>query len=298
MLLFMDKENITVFTPTFNRAFCLHQVYESLLRQTNSKFKWLVIDDGSSDNTEEIVNDWIEEGKIKIAYIYQENQGMHGAYNTAYKNIDTELNICIDSDDYLADNTIELIHHHWEQHGSDQYAGLVGLDAKFSGAIIGKEMPVDLKSSSLEDLYHKHKVPGDKKLVFRTEVVRSYPPYPLFEGENFVPHGSLFVQIDKDYELLCLNEVLVHVEYLEDGSSRNIFTQYRKHPNGFRYSRLIQMKYSKYWKVKLKNTIHLVSCHIQLKDWNIFRNNPYPFLTLIMSPLGVLLYFYIKRKAA
>lgn len=294
----MDKENITVFTPTFNRAFCLHQVYESLLRQTNPKFKWLVIDDGSSDNTEEIVNDWIKEGKIKIVYIYQENQGMHGVYNTAYKNIDTELNICIDSDDYLADNTIDLIHRKWEEYGSNQYAGLVGLDAKFSGKIIGSRFPESLNSSSLEDLYHKHKVPGDKKLVYRTEVVRSYPEYPLFEGENFVPHGSLFVQIDKDYELLCLNEILVYVEYLEDGSSRNIFKQYRRHPKGFRYSRLIQMKYSKYWKVKLKNMVHLVSCHIQLKDWNIFRNNPYPFLTLVVSPLGVLLYFYIKRKAA
>lgn len=290
-------KTITVFTPTFNRAYCLHQVYESLLRQTDPNFKWLVVDDGSSDNTKELVEKWINEDKIEIRYIYQENQGMHGVYNTAYANIDTELNICIDSDDYLADNAIELITKMWSEFGSDKYAGLVGLDAKFSGEIIGKKMPEGLKSSTLEDLYFKYKIPGDKKLVFRTEVVKSYPPYPLFEGENFVPHGSLFIQIDKDYELLCLNEVLVHVEYLEDGSSRNIFKQYRRHPKGFRYARLINMKYSKYWKVKFKNMIHLISCHIQLKDWNIFRDNPYPFLTLLMSPFGLVLYFYIKHKA-
>lgn len=290
-------KKITVFTPTYNRAYCLHQVYESLLNQENQNFKWLVIDDGSTDNTESLVNSWINEKKIQITYIFQENQGMHGAYNTAYMNIDTELNICIDSDDYLADNAIELILQKWNQFGGKEYAGLVGLDAKFSGEIIGKKFPENLKSSTLEDLYYKHKIPGDKKLVYRTEVVNKYPPYPNFEGENFVPHGALFVQIDKDYELLCLNEVLVNVEYLEDGSSRNIFKQYIKHPKGFRYGRLIQMQYSKFWKVKLKNAIHLVSCHVQLKDWNIFKNNPYPLITLLLSPLGVILYFYIKHKS-
>jgi hypothetical protein len=133
--------------------------------------------------------------------------------------------------------------------------------------------------------------------VFRTEVVRKYPPYPSFEGENFVPHGALFTLIDKDYELLCLNEPLVIVEYLEDGSTRNMFKQYRRYPKGFRYDRLIHIKYSKYWKVKFKNMIHLVACNLQLKDWNIFKGNAHPFLTLFVSPLGVLLYFYIKYKS-
>lgn len=288
---------LTVFTPTFNRAYCLHQVYNSLLRQTNKNFLWLIIDDGSSDNTEELVKNWIMENKIEIQYVFQENQGMHGAYNTAYENIDTELNVCIDSDDFMPDDAIENIHNFWEKYGNEKYAGLVGLDAYFNGEIIGKKFPEDLKSSTLEDLYYKYKIPGDKKLVYRTKVVKSYPKYPSFPGENFVPHGSLFVQIDKDYELLLLNKVLVCVEYLEDGSSRNIFKQYRKYPQGFRYGRLIQMKYSKYWKVKIKNMIHLVACHIQLKDWNIFKNNPYPILTLLLSPFGVLLYFYIKRKS-
>lgn len=293
----MDKTKVTVFTPTFNRAYCLHRVYESLLRQTNKNFKWLIIDDESTDDTEALVKTWLNDKKIEIKYVFQKNKGMHGVYNTAYSMIDTELNICIDSDDYLADNTVELILDHWAAHGSNKYAGLVGLDAKISGALIGKKFPETLTSSTLEDLYHKHHIPGDKKLVYRTEVVRQYPPYPSFEGENFVPHGSLFVQIDKDYELLCLNEVLVYVEYMEDGSSRNMFKQYRRYPQGFRYGRLIDMKYSKYWKVKLKSMIHLVSCHLQLKDWNIFRNNPYPVLTLLLAPLGVVLYAYINYKS-
>lgn len=289
-------KTLTVFTPTFNRAELLPRLYESLCRQTSKDFLWLIIDDGSTDDTNALVQDWIKENKIEIQYIYQDNQGMHGAYNTAYDNTKTELIVNIDSDDLMPDNAVELIIDFWNLNGSEKYSGLVGLDKEMTGNIIGKKFPYGLKQSTLEDLYHKYKIPGDKKLVYRTEVVKSYPRYPLFPGENFVPHGSLFVQIDKDYELLLLNEVLVLVEYQDDGSSRNMFKQYRKYPQGFRYGRQIQIKYSKYWKVKIKNIIHLIACHIQLKDRNIFRRNPYPILTLILSPLGVILYFYIKEK--
>ena len=94
-------KTITIFTPTYNRAYLLPQLYNSLIEQTNKDFIWLVIDDGSNDNTKELIKNWQQKNKISIQYIYQENQGMHGAHNTAYKNIDTELNTCIDSDDYM-----------------------------------------------------------------------------------------------------------------------------------------------------------------------------------------------------
>ena len=89
-------KRITVFTPTFNRAYCLAQCYDSLLRQTNKDFTWLIIDDGSSDNTKELVKTWINKGQFDIQYHYQDNQGMHGAHNAAYRLIKTELNVCID----------------------------------------------------------------------------------------------------------------------------------------------------------------------------------------------------------
>ena len=291
------KKSLTVFTPTYNRAYCLHQVYDSLVNQTCPDFEWMIIDDGSTDGTKDLVNKWIKENRLVIQYIYQENQGMHGAYNTAYHNASTELIVCIDSDDFMPDNAVELILDKWNKDGSGKYSGIVGLDALKNGEIIGSKFPDNLVSSSLEDIYYKYHIPGDKKLVFRTEVVKKYPPYPSFPGENFVPHGSLFIQIDKDYELLCLNEVLVIVEYLDDGSSRNIFKQFRRHPQGFRYGRMIKIKHSKYIQVKFRNLIHLVATHIQLKKWNIFRDNPYPFLTLLAIPFGILLYFYILFKS-
>lgn len=286
-------KTITVFTPTYNRAYCLHRVYESLCKQNQDSFIWLVIDDGSTDNTKELVQGWTEEKKIEIQYIYQSNMGMHSTYNTAYKNITTELNVCIDSDDYMADNAIELVLDFWDEHKSEEYAGMVGLDATSNGNIIGNKLPDNLYSSTLEELYHKYKVKGDKKLVYRTEVVRKYPEYPSFDGENFVPHGSLFLQIDKDYELLCLNKVLCIVEYMEDGSSRNIIKQYMKHPQGFRYARKIEMEYSSFFYVRLKALIHLVSCNIFLKDYRFFGYKNW-FLTFIALPFGFLLNFYIR----
>lgn len=289
-------KKITVFTPTYNRAYCLHQVYESLCRQTSSDFLWLIIDDGSSDTTKELVNSWIKENKVEINYIYQNNLGMHGGYNTAYDNITTELNVCIDSDDFLTDDCIEKIVTFWNKNGSDNYAGLVGLDATFDGKILGKEMPAGVKSATLEDLYYKHKINGDKKLVYRTEVVKKYPRHPIFPNESFVPLGTLYLQIDKDYELLLFNEILCLVEYLPDGSSRNIFKQYRRHPNGFRHARKIEMQFSSYFKVRFKAAIHYVSSSIQLKEFNFFKNNPFYLLTFFAIPFGVLLNLYIQYR--
>ena len=131
-------KTLTVFTPSYNRAYTLHKCYESLLRQTSKDFTWLIVDDGSSDNTKELVDSWINENKIEINYIYQENQGMHGAHNTAYKNIKTELNVCIDSDDYMPNDAVEKIKETWEKiKDNEKISGIAGLDAYKNGDIIG-----------------------------------------------------------------------------------------------------------------------------------------------------------------
>ena len=106
-------KTLTVFTPAYNRASTIGRTYESLLRQTCKDFEWLVVDDGSTDNTRELVEGWASEGKIPIHYVYQKNQGMHGAHNTAYENIETELNVCLDSDDYMPDDAVEIIVSLW-----------------------------------------------------------------------------------------------------------------------------------------------------------------------------------------
>ena len=173
---FSTMPTLTIFTPTYNRAYCLHLGYEALCRQTCKDFLWLIIDDGSTDNTRQLVEGWIKEAKVDIIYHYQENQGMHGAHNTAYDLINTELNTCIDSDDYMPDDAVEKIVTFWKDNGSNQYAGIIGLDVTFDDKVIGTKLPDDRKSIKINDFYSEGGK-GDKKLVYRTEVIKQYPKY-------------------------------------------------------------------------------------------------------------------------
>lgn len=289
-------KTVTVFTPTFNRAYCLGQCYDSLVNQTSKDFIWLIIDDGSSDDTKTLVDSWIKEDKIDIHYHYQDNLGMHGGHNKAYSLIETELNVCIDSDDFMPTDAVEKIVAFWKENGSEEYAGLIGLDADKSGNIIGTKIPEGIKETTVIDLYQKHKVSGDKKLVYRTDVVKQYPPYPIFEGEKFVPLGYLYQQIDQDYNVLTLNEVLCIVEYMPDGSSLNMLKQYRRHPKGFAFSRLTEIKYAKSFKERLKKTVHYVSSSLLSNNWKFIQQSPKKLLTVLVFPFGFLLYLYILAK--
>jgi glycosyltransferase involved in cell wall biosynthesis len=290
------SRKITVFTPTFNRAYCLGQLYESLVKQTNKDFLWLIVDDGSSDNTEALVNQWTKENKIEIQYIFQQNGGMHSAHNTAYANIDTELNVCIDSDDFMPADAIANILNTWKEKGGDSYAGIIGLDVFKSGQIIGTAFPDGVKEATMTDLYQKHRVTGDKKVVLRTAVVREFPPYPIFKEERLVPLGTLYKMIDQSYRYICMNDVYCIVEYLADGSSNSIFKQYRKSPNGFLYARLLEMRYSENTFYTFTRAIHLVSSSLFARKYNIFKSNPNMLLTMAAAPFGLAWHAYILMK--
>jgi glycosyltransferase involved in cell wall biosynthesis len=288
-------KTLTVFTPTYNRAYCLNQIYQSLVRQTSKDFLWLLIDDGSVDNTKELVAIWITEAKITIQYHYQENLGMHGGHNAAYRLITSELNVCIDSDDFMPDNAVEKILQQYPLIKDDaSYAGLVGLDADKNGKIIGTQFPDHLKKPTLYDLYSEHKIKGDKKLVYKTSVVQQYPPYPIFKGERFVPLGDLYLKIDQTYFLYPVNEVFCIVEYLADGSSLNMLQQYRRHPKGFAFSRIAEMQYSKSFLIRFKKAIHYVSSNLFTPNKNFIADSPKKLLTVLALPFGVLLHLYIR----
>lgn len=287
---------LTVFTPTYNRAYCLHVLYESLARQTNSDFEWLIIDDGSTDNTSEIVEGWIQEKLVSIRYYRQQNQGMHGAHNSAYEHIKTELNVCIDSDDYMPDDAVEKIISFWKQYGSDKVSGFIGLDSYFNGEIIGTRLPEHVKTATLFDLYYKYGVTGDKKLVYRTALMKEYP-YPLFEGENYVGLAYKYYMLDIHYELLIMNEVLCCVEYLPDGSTRNMLKQYRRNPKGFAFYRVELMKLPFAGvPFKIRQSIHYVSSSLIMRNKQMLRETPEKLLAILTLFPGFALYLYIMSK--
>ncbi|WP_164667381.1 glycosyltransferase family 2 protein [Virgibacillus doumboii] len=289
-------KKLTVFTPAYNRAYCLDKCYESLKRQSCKDFIWLIIDDGSTDNTSEMVNTWIEENEIQIHYHHQKNQGMHGAHNTAYELIETELNVCIDSDDYMPDDAVEKILSFWNMYGGDHVSGIIGLDADSDNQIIGTKSPVHIKQSTLFDLYNKHRVTGDKKLVYRSALTKKYP-YPVFPDEKYVGLAYKYFMLDKDYEMLLMNEVLCCVEYLPDGSSRNMLHQYMRNPNGFSFYRKELMKLPFAGGLyKFRQAIHYVSSSLISRNRAFLQETPSKLLTIAAMPFGFLLYLYIKTK--
>ena len=195
---------LTVFTLTYNRAYCLHKCYESLLRQTCNDFEWLIVDDGSTDDTRNLVETWIGENRIPIKYLYKENGGMHTGYNVAYDNIFTELAVCIDSDDYMTDDAVEKIVSHWQKDKDEQYAGMIFLDITENGNVIGSSLP-DVKSATVYDLYNRMGVKGDKKQVYRPELIRPFhsPEYP---GEKLFPTCYKYFLVDLTHKILVYNE--------------------------------------------------------------------------------------------
>ncbi len=288
---------LTVFTPTFNRAYCLDQLYQSLCNQSNQDFLWLVIDDGSSDNTKDLLASWQNEQKIAIQYVYKENGGMHTGHNTAYNHITSPINTCIDSDDAMPNNAVEEILKAYEDiKNNPKIAGIVGLDVFKTGAVVGTQFPEDLHLSTLTAIYETHHVSGDKKLVLKTEVVNQYPRYPEFEGEKFVPLGILYLMIDQHYQLKCINHPFCIVEYMEDGSTRNIFKQYQRNPKGFRYSRQIELKCYKKFKTHVIKCLHYISSTLFIGDFKFFKNNPKKLLTFCLLPFGYIFHIYILFK--
>lgn len=255
-------KRLCVFTPTYNREDTLHRVYDSLCSQTCKDFEWLVIDDGSTDNTKELIKSFIHENKLPIRYIYKDNGGLHTGYNTAYANIDSELCVCIDSDDFMPYNAVELILNKWVEEGSDKYCGIVGLDfyADTKQPIAGS-FPDNLKECYYLDLYQKEIHKGDAKYVMRTELMKKVAPQVGFPGEKFFNPTYMFLQVGDDYPLLVLNENLCYVDRSNnDRMSTNIYHQYKQSPRSFAKLRELEMGLKRSTlKNKLRSAVHYVA---------------------------------------
>ena len=237
-------KTLTVFTPTYNRAHTLERLYRSLCAQTCRDFEWLVIDDGSTDGTAALIQDFIKEGLIPIRYIYKENGGLYTGYNTAYANIETELNVCIDSDDTMPTDAVEIILTIWKTRGADRYCGLLGLDVDMdTGHPLGGRFPEEMTECFFPELYARSIHRGDTKQVMRTDLMKAVAPQVGFPGEkNFNPVYMLLQVTDK-YPIIVVNECFCNVQYQQgDSMSRNIWRQYLDSPRSFAKMRRQEMR--------------------------------------------------------
>lgn len=291
---------ITVFTPAYNRADLLGRCFESMKRQTRKDFIWMIIDDGSKDNTREVVESWLREPlDFELQYFYKENGGLHTAYNEAIARIETELCVCIDSDDFMPDDAIEKILAFWEEHGSDEYAGIVGLDFYLDGNVIGDPLP-EQKTVNLIDL-HTGKYPivnGDRTNVVRTELYRKYAPMKVFPGEkNFNPH-YMHLQISLEYDFLVLNENLRFVDYQPQGMTNSMLWQYRNSPNSFAEIRKLYLSFpNSPLKYRVRHSVHLASsCFLAGNGLRSVKESPRKGLALLALPFGWVLSVYIRTR--
>ncbi|MBP3522459.1 MAG: glycosyltransferase family 2 protein [Clostridia bacterium] len=287
---------LTVFTPAYNRAHTLGRTYASLCAQTCKDFIWLIVDDGSQDETAALVQSWQQrDNGFAIEYIRKENGGMHTAHNVAYENIRTELNTCIDSDDRMPPDAVELILDKWEKVRKQGYAGLIALDADFDGNVIGKGFPEGMQETTLSGYYAGGGF-GDKKLVYRTDVINSVPTYPVYEGEKYVALAYKYRLIDQQYKLAVLNRVVCEVEYQADGHSTGMWREYLRSPRGFAAWRRVCMQYPTSWKRLLVDCMHYVSSSILAGNRYFIEESPRKVWTVLCTPAGALLALAVRKR--
>lgn len=227
------NKTVTVFTPTYNRGYIIMDLYQSLLRQTNFDFEWLVIDDGSTDDTEDLFKQIKEQNKkFPIVYIKKNNGGKHRAINDAVKIAKGRLFFIVDSDDQLTENAIDKILE-WERtiQGVNKYAGISGNRGIDVNTVLGETFVGDwLDCTAIE--CDKMNILGDKAEVYYTDILRKYP-FPEYENENFIGESIVWDKIGLDgYKIRYFNQVIYLCQYREDGLTRNLDEINKKNPRG------------------------------------------------------------------
>ena len=240
---------ITVFTPTYNRVSTIKRLYQSLIEQSNYRFEWLIVDDGSKDNTEELVTKLITTCTLfPIRYYKKQNGGKHTAINKGAELAKGFLFFIVDSDDYLINNAIELILS-WEKSISSEkgFAGVSGNCGYNTSELIGKTFEGEyVDGTALER--EQNNIYGDKSEVFYTEILRNYP-FPVFENEKFLTESIVWNRIAADgYKLRWFNKIIYLAEYRDDGISKKYSRLLAENPKGYALDvieRINQLHYSK-----------------------------------------------------
>lgn len=283
-------KKITIFTPSYNRIDTLPRLYHSLIQQTNQDFCWQIVDDGSTDQTESLVQAWIEEKKISMGYFKQANRGKSMAHNKGVELTETELFVCVDSDDYLADCAVEEIIQCWSD-AKKSDVGILAYKASEEKSVTKIKKGKNGDRTTLKNAYDRLGLAGDTMLVFRTDVIKKYP-FPYFEGEKFVPEGYLYDKVDQEGPLILLTKPLYICEYLDGGYTSNMAKLLKSNPRGY-FAFLIQrLRIDKTPKDKFLDSVRYVAM-AKAHHMPAVRSAVYPIYALLAYPAGLL--FYLRR---
>ena len=276
---------LTVFTPTYNRCHLLPKLYHSLCEQTLKDFIWLVVDDGSSDNTQEIVDIWKREKNISIEYVRQVNQGKSEAFNTGIKATRTEVFTCVDSDDYLIPDAVEIIINEWDRCKNE----CIGILCLREVSIVPENIRSEIFDTTLIDAYRVYGLCGDTMLIHKSEFLKKYE-FPKYPGEKFVPEDYLYDKLDQDGKMRFLNKVLYRGTYIEGGYTRHMAKLIKDNPQGYNDYITQRLKIDKTLKYKILDTIKHIAIKKVLDAQATKIPCVYPLLHYVLYPFGVLLY--------
>ncbi len=264
----------TVFTPTYNRGYLLDRLFKSLSRQTVRNFEWLIIDDGSTDSTAEVVAQFIEIANFPVRYIYQTNQGKHIAINSAINNAEGRWFLTIDSDDFLANDCLEICQLLTIETEDKEFGGFTFIHAPEE--LFAEKRKSEIKKWTKYNSYDWD-FAGEMVYVFKLEVIKKYP-FPVFEDEKFCQESVQIIPIIKNYKVLFTNYILAFGEYLEDGLSQNLYQRLLNNPRYALLSFKTKLSVAKtkedkkllaknYWDVALKSKS--ISCKEKLSGFPI-----------------------------
>ena len=291
-----SEKLITILTPTYNRAHKLQELFNSLVNQTNLEFNWLIVDDGSNDNTEELVRGFYN-NKFNICYIYKNNGGKHTAHNVGINHIDTELTMVVDSDDILTNDAIQSINDEWLPVCDKGLCGLSFLKADKSGKISGVKFPEDKFIGNFIEVRINRNDISEKAEIWVTSILKEYP-FPVFEGEVYVGEGSIWSTIAKQSDMLFVNKTIYIYEYEADGLTKSGRRLRINNPLGGMFAARVSFSKEFNLKVKIKR-MWLYICYgffAKLSIKEMYNACPMKLLFLFNLPFGFILYKYWKLK--
>lgn len=290
---------LTILTPTYNRGGVLPQLYDSLKNQTCKDFEWVIVDDGSKDDTQEVVKAWLSDADFPIRYFFKENGGKHTALNYAVKKIESELTFIVDSDDTLKEDAIEtVLRYHRRYEDEENICGYTFLRAYPDGKVNGKEfVPNERVASYTEARVNSDDTMADKAEVFKTECLREFT-FPEYQGEKFLGEDIVWVRMARKYMMVHINKAIYIGNYQDDGLTKNRRLNNIKSPIGCmnRAKEFMGPEFKKKYRVKATLQYIIYGKLAGMSVSKIIKDTPDKKLTLICLFPGLILQKNWKRK--
>ncbi len=289
---------LTILTPTFNRAHTLKNLYQSLERQSKQDFVWIIIDDGSLDETKILCEKFIKHANFDIKYIYKKNGGKHTAINEGLKYIDTEYIFIVDSDDVLADDAVETIIFYWKKYGKDESISSIWFLQNYkNGGIVGTKFDDDEIVSTYVEIIINSNIKGDKKASYRTDL-RKMEPFPVFKNEKFLGEGIIHKRVNKDKLSVFINKSIYICDYLNDGLTKAGLKMRLNNPLGGMINSKEFMKNDIKISIRIKKTILFIVYGLVASKTisEIKKECECKYSLILLLPIAIVYFAFWKKR--